>query len=189
MRITQQQLDLLYTTVKSLYDKGPELLFHGWHHVEFVYRKSSIFAKDLGADILLSQSAALVHDLNYLTATAIWTPPAAGRELRTYVLRQAGYSAEVMAIIEDIVISEETSIRGNKELTPEMKALADADTLFKALPITTPIFSAKFMAQTNYSIRRLARKIVSEQTPLLESGSYFYSDLAQKNTSAGRRLI
>jgi len=134
--------------------------------------------------VLFTQSAALVHDLNYLAHAGVWTPPSSGESLRLQTLSKAGYTPAQTAQIEETIIAAETACRGKNSLTPEMMALSDADTLFKALPTTAPIFAARFMQQNNYSVTRLARKIVAEQVPLLEQDIYFYSDLARRKYTA-----
>lgn len=58
--ITDQHRDIVFTAVRDLYHNSDDLPFHGWHHIEFVYRKSAVFAVDLGADSNLTQVAALV---------------------------------------------------------------------------------------------------------------------------------
>jgi uncharacterized protein len=59
-------------------------------------------------------------------------------------------------------------------------ALSDADTLFKALPITPVVLAPLYMRETGKTLRELADKIVGEQVPLRDDGIYFYSDSAKK---------
>ena len=59
-------------------------------------------------------------------------------------------------------------------------ALSDADTLFKALPITPVILAPLYMRETGQSVSELAQKIVGEQVPLNDDGIYFYSESAKK---------
>jgi len=60
-------LELLTSKIKAIYlENKDKLPFHGWHHVSFVHKKALEFAKDTGADQFLVESAALVHDLNYI---------------------------------------------------------------------------------------------------------------------------
>jgi hypothetical protein len=47
-----KRLTGLHKTIKILYfKKSKKLLFHGWHHVNFVYKKSLEFAQETGADL------------------------------------------------------------------------------------------------------------------------------------------
>jgi len=176
--ISCEQLNSLYTHTKTIYESVDDLPFHGWHHINFVYKKAKIFAQDLNADINLTQSAALLHDLNYIKTPQKWSPPSEGISLRQDALTACGYLNNIQNDIENIIISADISTRRNSNLSKEAMALSDADTLFKALPIVTPIFTSRFMDQTQYSMRKLCDKILSEQRPLIEDGIYFYSDLA-----------
>jgi uncharacterized protein len=84
-----------------------------------------------------------------------------------------------IAAIEDVVVTAETHSR-SRDISPEAMALSDADTLFKALPITPVILAPLYMRETGMSLRELAEKIVGEQVPLRDSGIYFYSDSAKR---------
>jgi len=169
----------LYQSVKTLYLESGNLPFHGWHHVQFVHTKSAVFAKSLNANLELSQIAALVHDLNYLVKKGLYTKAAAGENLRHAMLAQCGASPELITTIEAIVISAELGT-ANSEISPEAKALSDADTLFKALPITPILFASAFLTETNLDLSTLAAMIVQNQAPLIEQNTYFYSDLAKQ---------
>lgn len=70
--------------------------------------------------------------------------------------------------------------RGSRELSDEAKALADADTLFKAIPTTPILFASKFITQNKYDVEKLGHKIVEEQKPLMDSGTYFYTNIAKE---------
>ncbi len=156
-------------------------MFHGWHHINFVFKRSKIFAQDLGADVFLAQSAALVHDLNYFVKE---THAKYGAEFRKDVLKKCGYSDSEMEIIEEIILSEEIEDRKvDSVLSLEAQAFSDADTLFKALPFTPILFASKHIEENNQNIRELAEQIVSQQKNLLEGGVYFYSDLAKEKYS------
>lgn len=176
--VTQQQLEALHSTVKTLYAEHGDLPFHGWHHIAFVYEKAALFAVDLGADGNLTQAAALVHDLNYLTKQKTWSRPGDGKALRQDVLQQSGLSVEQSDAIESIIIEAEMG-RGGLHLSPEAKALSDADTCFKCLPVVPVLFAHRFMAQNNVTVRQLADLIVSAQKPMLEQDLYFYSTTAK----------
>lgn len=164
--------------VAGYYEKnGKELLFHGWHHVSFVQRKSVEFARSINADLFLVESAALVHDLNYLVKPN--SDPEVGKELRLTLLQKAGYDHDEIDRIENIVIESHTAYRG-PNLSIEGQAVSDADSLFKILPITPVVFSGKYMMQNQVNLRKLATKITTEQNPLLKSGIYFYTESARK---------
>ena len=173
-----EKINLLKSELIPLYEKHQkELLFHGWHHITFVTNKSVVFAKELGANEFLVQSAALVHDLNYIVQTH--SKPEAGKDLREEILAKSGYGAEEIAEIEQIIMEECTTNR-HSDITLEAKALSDADTLFKALPVTPILFASKYIEENKIDIAKLAHKICAEQTHLMESGIYFYSDKAKQ---------
>jgi len=171
-----EKLSVLEKLLLPLY-KEKELLFHGWHHITFVKKKGGEFARAIGADVFFVESAALVHDLNYLIAPN--SEPEVGRELRQEKLSSAGYTTEEIVRIEQIVMEEHTATR-NESISDEGKALSDADTLFKALPITPILFASKYIQENNIDIAKLANKVCDEQNRLLESGIYFYTDVAKE---------
>src|SRR5205807_1571057 len=74
--------------VRALCGADGSLPFHGWHHVSFVRAKAVRFALANGSDAGVVETAALVHDLNYLVRRN--SPAAAGREPRLRVLADAG---------------------------------------------------------------------------------------------------
>lgn len=158
-------------------ENGKGLLFHGWHHISFVQKKSVEFAKSINADLFFVESAALVHDLNYLVEPN--SNPEVGKELRQTLLQRAGYDAGEMERIEGIVIEAHTAYRG-PNLSPEGQVLSDADSVFKILPITPVVFSGKYISQNRVNLKKLATKITNEQNPLLQSGIYFYTDFARQ---------
>ncbi|MCA9357366.1 HD domain-containing protein [Candidatus Nomurabacteria bacterium] len=173
-----QKIDFLKEKVKELYDEHNEkLLFHGWHHVQFVSKKAVEFSESIGADTELVEVAALVHDLNYVVQEN--SEPEAGSELRAKLLTEAGYSGEEIMQIESVVSEAHTGRRGHI-ISEEGKALSDADSLFKILPITPILFSSKYITENKVDIYKLSNMIVSEQTPLLAEGIYFYTDLAKE---------
>lgn len=151
--------------------------FHGWHHISFVATKAKIFAEELDADAATVEIAALVHDVNYLVAADSRAPR--GAALRAQILRKAGLDDDSIRSIEEVVITSETRARG-RDISPEAMALSDADTLFKALPITPVILAPLYMRETGKTLRQLAAKIVDEQVPLRDDGIYFYSESAKK---------
>jgi uncharacterized protein len=174
----RQYLGSVWVTMEDLYaGQTKEVPFHGWHHVRFVAVNARRFAAELGADAVQAEIAGLVHDVNYLVANR--SDAADGRLLRQRILTTVGMAEDAIAAIEDIVVAAETHSRG-RDISPEAMALSDADTLFKALPITPVILAPLYMRETGMSLRELAEKIVDEQIPLRESGIYFYSDSAKR---------
>lgn len=151
------------------------LPFHGWHHVSFVRAKAVQFASQNGADASVVEAAALVHDVNYLVRRN--SSAAAGRRLRMGILSRAGVRRRVARWIDDIVIEAEMSTRG-RHISVEAQALSDADTLFKALPVTPVVLAHRYLAENGVSLRELADKIVGEQQDVHDDGYYFYSDEA-----------
>lgn len=172
-----KKLTALRDRLEVLYREHKErLLFHGWHHIVFVSKKAKEFAESIGADVFLSESAGLVHDLNYVVE--VNSNPDRGAELRAQMLGECGYTQDEQERIEKIVMEEHTATRG-KDLSPEGMALSDADTLFKALPVTPVLFSSKYIEESRVDIEKLSEKIVGEQRPLFDSGIYFYTDMAK----------
>jgi uncharacterized protein len=174
----RQYLGSVWLTMEDLYaGQTREVPFHGWHHVKFVAVNAGRFAAELGADAVQAEIAGLVHDVNYLVTNR--SDAADGRVLRQRLLTTVGIAEDAIAAIEDIVVTAETHSRG-RDISPEAMALSDADTLFKALPITPVILAPLYMRETGLSLRELAEKIVGEQIPLRDSGIYFYSDSAKR---------
>ncbi len=174
----KEKLSALEAKLTPLYEKHQnELLFHGWHHIKFVANKSVIFANELGANAFLVQSSALVHDLNYIVQSN--SKPEAGKDFREEILKESGYRSEEIVKIEQIIMEECTTNR-HGDISLEAKALSDADTLFKALPVTPILFASKYIEENNVDIARLAHKICEEQNHLMESGIYFYTDKAKQ---------
>ena len=173
-----QKINKLNDVLKKLYyKKSKELLFHGWHHIHFVRKKSKIFAQSINANVFIVESAALVHDLNYLAKEN--SHPEDGKELRKEILTECKYSDEEIEIIEKIIKEEHIATR-DENISDEAKALSDADTLFKALPFTPILFASKYIEENNIDIKQLANKVTSEQNRLLESGIYFYTKIAKE---------
>jgi len=165
-------VERLHKNVEALYDEyNKELLFHGWHHIWFVAEHAARFADLVQADIDLVRSAALVHDLNYIVERD--SEPVVAKNFRAEVLIESGYSQEDVDCIENIIDEAHTGHRTEK-VSLEGMALSDADTLFKALPITPILFAGKYIQETGTDIEKLAHKVVSEQAPLLETDIYFY---------------
>ena len=168
----------LRTALEQLYlENSQKLLFHGWHHINFVSKKAIEFANPIEANAFLAESAGLVHDLNYIVEPN--SEPEVGIDLRKDCLTKAGYSLEEISQIEGIIMESHTRTRSNT-ISKEGMALSDADTLFKALPTTPILFASKYLTQNKVNIGKLADKVSSEQNKLMESGIYFYTDLAKR---------
>ena len=158
--------------VRHLCRTAGDLPFHGWHHVGFVRDKGAQFAAANGADVSVVATAALVHDLNYLVARN--SAASAGRRLRVRILADAGITPSVARWIDEIVVEAEMATR-HRDSSLEAQALSDADTLFKALPITPVLLAHRYLAENGVSLRQLATKIVGEQRHVHDAGFYFYN--------------
>jgi uncharacterized protein len=113
-----------------------------------------------------------VHDVNYIVARN--SSAAAGRRLRLDILRKAGIGGPVADRIEGIVREAEMCAR-HRHISLEAQALSDADTLFKALPVTPVVLAHRYLAENGVSLRELANKIVGEQQDVHDDGYYFYN--------------
>jgi uncharacterized protein len=156
------------------------LPFHGWHHVSFVRAKAVQFARANGAEISVVETSALVHDVNYLVRRN--SPAAAGGQLRRNLLIRAGIGDRTADWIEQIVVEAEMANRG-PDISIEAQALSDADTLFKALPVTPVMLSHRYLAENGITLRELADKIVGEQQDKHDEGYYFYNPEAASTYS------
>ena len=175
------RIERLYDYIFELYQQHKEkLLFHGWHHINFVYKKSTIFAKELEANIELVQAAALTHDLNYIVSKGSKTKD--GKEIRSKILKGQKFSEEeikiINIIVEEACISNKTN---NVNISLEAQALSDADSVFKVIPITPLLFTSKYIEETDVDIKYLADTIIiSKQEHLIEKDIFFYSKLAKE---------
>jgi uncharacterized protein len=177
-QIESPKIEKLINLLEPLYlERSKDLLFHGWHHITFVKKKALKFAETINADKLIVEAAALTHDLNYLVQSN--SKPEKGKSLRQELLNKAGFTLEEITKIETTIMESHTGTR-NEKVTPESMALSDADTLFKVLPITTVIFSQRYITQNKVDIHKLADKITSEQNPLIEQKIYFYTAYARR---------
>ena len=175
---SDKKINDLRTLLRHLYQDNQErLLFHGWHHINFVSKKAKEFSKSIGANTFIVETAALVHDLNYIVE--INSEPEAGSELRASMLKKSNYTDEEIMQIENVIIESHLANRG-ADGSKEMQALADADTLFKALPITPILFASKYIEQNKVNIKKLSQKVILEQKPLIEQDLYFYTDIAKQ---------
>ena len=170
-----------YKNIFELYhlpENQSKLLFHGWHHIQFVHNKAIEFATELKCDVEKVAVSALVHDLNYIFSDKL-EPEAARLQIIEYVSK-SGYDESYAKAVADLIEDGHLAYRGSRELSDEAKALADADTLFKALPTTPILFASKFITQNKYDVEKLGHKVVEEQKPLMESNTYFYTEIANK---------
>lgn len=176
MRTRMAELIQLRKNLKCLYEQNKgKLLFHGWHHIMFVTKKAVQFAKTINADVFLVETAALVHDLNYIVKD--FSEPDAGQSLREKILQDSGYSKSQAHMVERII---EEAHNKQQNISPEAKALSDGDTLFKALPILPVLFAYKYLEQNKIDIGTLAKKIIEDQKSLFDEGVYFYTETAKK---------
>jgi uncharacterized protein len=175
--VEQTALDQVERRVKRLCERfATNLPFHGWHHVHFVRTKAGGFARSNGSDPAVVETAALVHDLNYIVLRN--SAAAAGRDLRMGILARAGVAEEVAERIDEIVIEAEMSTR-HRDISLAAQALSDADTLFKALPVTPVMLAHRYLSENGITLNELAHKIVGEQRGVHDAGFYFYSPEAR----------
>ena len=181
-----RRTELLRALMFELYARhNSKLLAHGWHHVEFVTRKSLEFAVELGVSEETVEAAALTHDLNYVVDPKSHVE--AGQSLRQEYLSKCRFSDTEILQIESAV--QEASTKNRHEgISEEAKALADADSLFKVLPISPIVFSGRFIEETGVSIEVWADTITRQQGPLLDQGEYFYTKTAKKRYGDWARL-
>jgi len=148
------------------------LQFHGWHHVSFVRSKAARFAVLNGAEVSVVETAALVHDVNYLVRRN--SSAATGRRLRLAILSRAGVAPHLAGWIDRIVVEAEMATRG-RDISLEAQALSDADTLFKSLPVTPVVLAHRYLEENGIGLRELANKICGEQQEKHDEGYYFYN--------------
>ena len=179
--VSRMVIDAVERQVRDLCRRFAERLpFHGWHHVSFVRAKSIEFAEINGSDVSAVETAALVHDVNYIVHRN--SSAADGSRLRMEILAQAGVNLLVAEWIDAIVREAEMNAR-HRDISLEAQALSDGDTLFKALPVTPVVLAHRYLAETGVSLRDLANKIVNEQQDVHDEGYYFYnSDAAATYT-------
>jgi uncharacterized protein len=174
--ITDTVIGQVRVLVRQLCAAQPDRLpFHGWHHVRFVHDKAAGFAAANGSDVAVVRTAALVHDLNYVVHRN--SAAAAGRDLRLCLLNRAGVTDAAARWIDSVVREAEMAAR-RRDISLEAQALSDADTLFKALPVTPVMLAHRYLSENGVSLAELAAKIVGEQRHVHDAGYYFYSDEA-----------
>jgi uncharacterized protein len=171
--VSREAIDLVERQVQRLCRQyADRLQFHGWHHITFVRAKAVEFAEANGSAVGVVETAALVHDVNYIVARN--STAAAGRRLRLEILATAGVARPVAMWVERIVREAEMAVR-HREISLEAQALSDADTLFKALPVTPVVLSHRYLTENGISLRELADKIIGEQQVAHDDGYYFYN--------------
>jgi len=136
-----------------------------------VKTKAVEFANERNADPCLVAAASMVHDLNYVVRKN--STPSAARRLRRSFLKNAGFDPAEINRIEEIVNEAHTATRTDS-ISVEGAALSDADTLFKALPMTPVVFAHLYLRENGIGLRELGSKILREQMPLVEKNIYFY---------------
>ncbi|OLR94668.1 HD domain-containing protein [Actinokineospora bangkokensis] len=173
MSVSAESITLVEKQVFDLCEvHARHLPFHGWHHVSFVRDKAVGFATRNGADVPVVEAAALVHDVNYLVRRNSHAEEGSG--LRRDILHSAGVlPADVDRI--DALVDEAEMRNRHRGISLEAQALSDADTLFKALPVTPVVLAHKYLAENGIGLRELADKIVGEQHTPHAEGFYFYS--------------
>lgn len=181
--MSQEKIKKLESLVEVIYQENADKLpFHGWSHIQFVRGKAIEIGEQIDADVFICESAALVHDVNYMMEKN--SEPEAGEDLRRSLLEQSSYSNEEIKKIEEIILEAHTANRTKDAvLSLEAQVLSDADTIFKSLPITPVLFAHKYLNETGIDIKTLAQKVVDEQAPLILNDVYFYSEFAKKKYS------
>jgi uncharacterized protein len=171
--LTPELLEELSRQVHGLYlGFTSGLPFHGWHHVEFVRARAVTYAHKNGADAAIVEAAALLHDLNYMVKRN--SRASAAEDLRRQILHGLQVSSSNILMIETVIREAETEARdANAGL--EAQALSDADTIFKALPITPVLLSHLYMEETGETLRQLCTRIIRDQVKLYNEGIYFYN--------------
>lgn len=86
-----------------------------------------------------------------------YNSPEEGIDVRTHFLKEARYTDEEIEKIEQIVMEINTWSR-DESISPEAKALSDADMLFKCLPITPLLYSSKNIWQKQVNLSKILRK-------------------------------
>jgi uncharacterized protein len=167
-------LPILEQLLGELYEREARRIpFHGWHHVDFVRRKSVEVAREIGADLLVVEPAALTHDLNRIVDPL--SSPKDGEPLRRGLLEKAGYSGTQISKIEHTVC-----IDHRDTLTIEQQALSDGDTIFQALPVTPLLFTHLSLRESNISFEEVSKMIAGRVERMSAEGRYFYTEYARK---------
>src|SRR3989442_977346 len=100
--VPRKAIDAVEQQVRQLCERyADKLPFHGWHHVSFVRARAAGFGGVKGAEVTGAETAALVHEVNYMgpgNSTA-----ADGRGLRVEILAKAGLPQPAAVWIDRIV--------------------------------------------------------------------------------------
>ena len=101
--VTKSSIDAVEQWVHQLCRRFAErLTFHGWHHVSFVRSKAVEFANANGAEVGVVETAALVHDVNYIVRRN--SSASAGRGLRLEILSGAGVPRPTAGWVDRVII-------------------------------------------------------------------------------------
>lgn len=93
-----KKLAKLKRSIKELYwDNASLVPYHGWPHIVFVSIKAIEFAKTINANVFLVESAALLHDLNYIIKPN--SKPGLAENLRITYLNKSKYNLEDIDLI------------------------------------------------------------------------------------------
>src|SRR5205085_12338354 len=68
----------------------------------------------------------------------------------------------IFARIHAIVLEEHTAYR-HADISDEAKALSDADSLFKIMPLSPVLFASKFITEAKVDLHSWATRIIREQ--------------------------
>src|SRR3989442_384779 len=149
--VPRKAIDAVEQQVRQLCERyADKLPFHGWHHVSWGGAKPAGCAGVSGGDVTGVEPPARGHDVNYIVHR---NPTAAdGRRLRVEILARAGLPQPAAVWIDRIVREAEMAAR-HPEISLEAQALSDADTLFKALPVTPVVLAHPYLAVTSVSLR------------------------------------
>jgi uncharacterized protein len=162
--LSSLRCEQLAAEVQAVLDGHADRLpFHDWSHTAFVTSKAAEFAARRVADVEIVEAAALVHDLNYTVRTN--SHPRAGKDIRQTPLASTGFTPMEVDRIEQIITAAHTADR-LPDADLDTQCLSDADTLYKALPITPVLFAHRYLAESGIDLRELAEK--------LAEGFYFY---------------
>lgn len=173
------RVEILRSYLEKYYAEHPvKPFFHGWHHIVFVTEKATNLANELNVqNVDIITTSALVHDLNYLVRP--YSRAHEGQALRQKILAQHNYTQEEIECIEWIITTEDLRARDDK-INLEAQILSDADTLYKCLPTSAPLFTKGYIDQSDISIKQMAESIIKYQLPLIQKGIYFYSEPYKK---------
>lgn len=183
--ITTRTQKLTHALEELYNEKSSELLFHGWHHIYLAAKKVVEFADELKVDKEIAVATALVHDLNYVVE--VNSEPDIAKDLRAQYLRAADFTEVEIETIEQAIMESHTANR-HAHISDLAKALADADNIFKVLPVTPMLFSSHYITENKVDIHKWAGKIIRDQKPLLDQDIYFYTKIAKQRYDEWARV-